>query len=108
MTMGQLQMLVAALRDNEATREVETIPKLDQVDRVDIEATREGENVPKLDQVDQVDIEATREGEAVTKLDQGEQVDTGGEEQNKAKAKSGDRKEGIGDNGVKDCGKRQN
>ena len=56
MTIGQLQILVAALWDNEATREVETIPELDQEDWVDIEATREGENVPKLDQVD---IDAT-------------------------------------------------
>ena len=39
--------------DIEATREGETLPKLDQVDQVDIEATREGEILPKLDQVDQ-------------------------------------------------------
>ena len=31
-------------------------------DQEDIEATREGETVPKLDQVDQKDIEASREG----------------------------------------------
>ena len=60
MTIDQLQMLVVALHkrhrmDIEATREGETVPKLDQVDQVDIEATREGETLPKLDQVDQVE-----------------------------------------------------
>ena len=54
------------------TREGETLPKLDQVDQLDIEATREGETVPKLDQVD---IEATREGETVPRLDQVDQVE---------------------------------
>jgi len=47
----------------------ENVPKLDQVEQVDIEATREGEALPKLDQVDQ-DIKATREGETSPKLDQ--------------------------------------
>ena len=47
MTIDQLQMLVVALHKRH---------------RMDIEATREGETVPKLDQVDQVDIGATREG----------------------------------------------
>ena len=34
--------------------------------------------------------------------------ETEGEEQNEAKAKTGDKKEDICDNGVKDCGKQQN
>ena len=86
MTIDQLEAIVAALqmrhrRGIEATREGETTPELDQEDRGDIEATREGEYVPKLDQEDR---------------------------QNEAKAKTGDKKEDIGENGVKDCGKQQN
>ena len=54
MTSDQLQAIVAALQRRR---------------RMDIEATREGESIPKLDQVDQVDIEATREGEALLKQD---------------------------------------
>ena len=89
MTIDHLQTIVAVMQmrhrmDIEATREGETVPKLDQVDQVDIEATREGEALPKLDQVDQVDIEATREGETVPKLDQVDQVE-GGDTDDKGK-----------------------
>ena len=43
-----------------------TVTALQMRHRMDIDATREGESVPKLDQVD---IEATREREALPKVD---------------------------------------
>ena len=58
--LDQLRHRLDQLRhrmDIRATREGETTPELDQVDRRDIEATREGENIPELDQVDRGDME---------------------------------------------------